>query len=133
MITGHVDDNLEPIIHLLVRAGSRRGRTISFVVDTGYNGFLVLPSKLIGELQLLKLGSDEAELADGSIVEYRVFHAEVEWDGACIEIEVDESDTTPLLGTALLRGYELTAQMRPHGKLTLKKLPPKRTTKKRKP
>ena len=66
----------------------------------------------------------------GSIAEHRVLKREITWDGERVSVDVDESDTTPLLGTALLRGYELTAQMRPHGKVTLRKMPPKRKTKK---
>lgn len=126
MIGGHVDANLELILRLTIRSEAGEQRTHPFVIDTGFNGALTLPPRLIAELGLGLHGEKESELADGSIVRCRVFFAEVEWDGEFVQTNVDESNSVPLLGTALLRGYELTAQMRPHGKLTLKKLPPKR-------
>lgn len=101
------------------------------IVDTGYSGALLLPANAIEYLRLSLVGSDRAELADGSIIEHPVFEALVEWDGIERPIEIDQADTAPLLGTALLRGYELTAQMRPHGKVTLRKMPPKRRARKR--
>ena len=133
MIAGVVASSLEPILSLTVRGPTGRECLVPFVVDTGYSGEILMPPHLIEALDLKWVRADFAELADGSEIEHRVFAAEVDWDGIIIQVAVDEADTVPLLGTKRIRGYELTAQMRPHGKLTLKKLPPKRTSKKRKP
>jgi clan AA aspartic protease len=126
MISGQVDENLEPVLRLTVRNESGEMRTWPFVIDTGFNGTLTLPPRLIADLKLNLHGEKETELADGSVIRCRVFFAQIEWDGVLLELNVDESNTVPLLGTSLLRGYQLTAEMRPHGKLTLKKLPPKK-------
>jgi len=126
MIDGHVDDSIEPILTLSVKGSTDRVFRVSFVVDTGFSGELSLPSKLVQDLDLEWIDTDFAVLADGSVAEYDAFRGHVEWDGVWIRTVVDQADTAPLLGTALLRGYELTAQMRPHGRLSLKKLPPKR-------
>ena len=34
----------------------------------------------------------------------------------------DEADTAPLVGMSLLAGYEITAQVRPGGKVTIRQL-----------
>jgi hypothetical protein len=36
---------------------------------------------------------------------------------------VDEADTDALVGMALLNGYELNMQVRPHGNVIIKRLP----------
>jgi len=126
MIGGVVDAMLEPIVELELHGPHGRLRRIAFVVDTGYTGGLALPPSIIQDLNLEWKRSDRAILADGSIVQYDCFSVEVVWDSTTSRIEADESDTASLLGTALLRGYELKAEMRPRGKLTLKRLPPKK-------
>jgi hypothetical protein len=44
------------------------------------------------------------------------------WDGKARRLLVDEADTDPLIGMALLRGYELKMQIRRQGKVTIKRL-----------
>ncbi len=131
MISGEVDDGLEPTVILEIAKPGSRGRKVPFVVDTGYNGRVSLPPVLIQSLGLTWHRTSLASLADGSEVEYRIFRAEIVWDEAIFSIDEDEADTVPLLGTELLRGYEVAMQMRPHGKVTIEKLPPKRPTRKR--
>ncbi len=129
MISGQVDSSLEPTVVLTVRGDSSDPIAVPFVIDTGYTGQILLSSPLIVDLQLRWLRDDRAMLADGSIVRHEVFAAWIEWDGELREVSVDESDSPPLIGTALLRGYVLNMQMRRRGKVTIKRLP----SKKRKP
>lgn len=126
MIAGSVDDGLEATVMLTVRGPSGRSIVAPFVIDTGYSGGLLLPPSMIQRLLLDWLRTDFATLADGSTIEHQVFRGILQWDGADRLEAIDQADTAPLLGTRLLRGYELTARMRPHGKVTLKKLPPKK-------
>lgn len=62
-------------------------------------------------------------LADGSASSFDVYQAKVVWDGHVRPIFVDEFDATPLVGMALLRGYEYKMQVRARGKVTIKRLP----------
>lgn len=126
MISGRVESSLDPVVELTIRGSSGRNRSIAFVVDTGYNGALSLTQSIIDHLQLTWSTWNRSVLADGKEITHDVFDGHVIWDGKLVPVFVDSAETAPLIGTALLRGYELTAQMRPHGKLTLKKLPPKR-------
>jgi hypothetical protein len=52
-----------------------------------------------------------------------VYVGNVVWDGAERRVLVDEAETDPLVGMALLSGYELKMQVRSRGKVTIKRLP----------
>ena len=54
---------------------------------------------------------------------FDVYQAKVVWDGRVRSVFVDEFDATPLVGMALLRGYEYKMQVRARGKVTIKRLP----------
>ena len=45
------------------------------------------------------------------------------WDGRPRRIAVDEASTAPLVGMALLDGYELNVQVRNGGSVSIKLLP----------
>jgi predicted aspartyl protease len=61
-------------------------------------------------------------LADGSVSAFDVYQAKVVWDGRARSIFVDEFNATPLVGMALLRGFELNMQVRSRGHVTIKRL-----------
>ncbi len=106
MITGYVNASREAIVSVTVR-GSRSERRIEAVVDTGYDGDLTLPPPLIEALGPPFRERGRAVLADGSDISFDIHDAEIMWDGHPRSILVD-ADTTPLIGTSLLDGYELT-------------------------
>jgi clan AA aspartic protease len=122
MITGVVRAR-EALIRLKVRGPRGRERTIEAVVDTGYTGSLTLPPTLIAALGLRWQSLDRGTLADGSECLFDVYEATVVWDRRTRRILVDEADTEPLVGMGLLSGYELKVQVRPRGKVTIKRLP----------
>jgi clan AA aspartic protease len=120
MMTGTVNSD-EGRIRLRVN-GPYRERKIEAVIGTGYTGSLSLPPALVAALALDWQGFDRALLADGSEVVVDVYEAAVIWDGKPRSVPVDELDTDPLVGMALLRGYELKMQIRRQGKITIKRL-----------
>jgi predicted aspartyl protease len=81
-----------------------------------------LPPAIIADLRLVWLDSGNAFLADGSEVFFDVFDGAIVWDRHNVAIQVDEADTTPLVGTELLEGYELSAQFWSRGKVAIKSL-----------
>lgn len=81
-----------------------------------------MPPSLIASLGLRWKTLGRAILADGSERVFDVYVGEVLWDGKARRISVDEVDTDPLVGMALLSGYELKMQVRPRGKVTIKRL-----------
>jgi clan AA aspartic protease len=121
MITGRVTDR-EASIQLTVRGARSRERKIRAVIDTGYTAFLSLPPVLIASLGLQWKSSGRGILADGSECLFDVYVGKVIWDGKERTVLVDEADTDPLVGMALLNGYELKMQIRPGGEVTIKRL-----------
>jgi clan AA aspartic protease len=92
------------------------------VIDTGCNASLTLPPAVIAALQLPWQSTGHGILADGSAITFDVYQATVVWDRRRRQIPVVEADAAPLVGMALLEGYELTMQVRPGGKVTIKRL-----------
>ncbi len=123
MIRRIVNADLEAIIRLKVRGPSRIEREVEAVIDTGYNGFLTLPTHLIAALGLTWRRSGRALLADGSDRLFEVYESAVTWDGKPFRIPVDAVDTTPLVGMSLLYGYELRIEAVKGGSVVISELP----------
>jgi clan AA aspartic protease len=113
----------EPLIRLTIRGFHGRQQEIEAVVDSGYTGWLTLPPTVIGALNLRWRTFGRGILADGSVSSFDVYQAKVVWDGRIRPVFVDEFDATPLVGMALLRGYEYKMHVRARGKVTIKRLP----------
>ncbi len=113
----------EALIRLTIRGLRGREQEIDAVVDSGYTGWLTLPPTVVAALQLRWQTLGRGILADGSASVFDVYRAKVVWDGRVRSVFVDEFDATPLVGMALLRGYEYRMQVRARGKVTIKRLP----------
>ena len=124
MIVGIVQGR-EPLIRLTIRGFRGRQQEIQAVVDTGYTGWLTLPPLTIAALNLRWQTVGRGILADGSVSAFDVYQANVVWDGRVRRVFVDEFDAVPLIGMALLRGYEYRMQVQARGKVTIKRLPRK--------
>jgi clan AA aspartic protease len=107
MIYGVVNSRCEATLPLVVSNSKGQRQVIDTVIDTGFNGFLSLPSTLITTLDLPWSASDLVTLGDGSETLFDLYTATVIWDGKYCEIDLAESETEPLLGMALLYGYRL--------------------------
>ena len=102
MITGEVNADLEPTIPMVVRGTNGEEHQISAVIDTGFKGYLTLPSAMVTILDLEWLSLEDALLGDGSIHSFDVYRATVIWDGEAREVEVNLTETGPLIGMAML-------------------------------
>ena len=123
MMMGSVNLRREAIIQFVVLGENHQRQAIKAVIDTGYNGFLTLPSAIISKLGLMWYMQEEGILGDGSLCMFNVFEATVIWDGQIKSIEINESETEPLVGMGLLDGYELNIQGFAGGLVTIKPLP----------
>ena len=121
MITGVVDAR-EARIRLQIRGSKGRRKEIEAVIDTGYTASLTLPPSLIASLGLRWKTFGRGVLGDGSECLFDVYVAKVIWDGKERRLLVDEADTDPLVGMALLFGYELKMDVSDGGTLTIKRL-----------
>jgi clan AA aspartic protease len=119
MITGAVSNSLQALIRVTIHGTGRATLEIEALIDTGYNGELTLPARDIEVLDLVWRRRGRALLADGSTSMFDTYEGFVTWDGSLRPIEVDAAETDPLVGMALLSGYELTIQAVPGGAVTI--------------
>jgi len=122
MITGVVTADRQAIIHLMVRGPGGQEQEIEAIIDTGFDGWLSLPSSVIVSLGLVWRQRGRALLADGRESVFDIYEATVDWDGEARRIPVDEAETAPLIGMSLLEGYELTVQAQAGGNVTIRAL-----------
>ncbi|MBI2916505.1 MAG: clan AA aspartic protease [Chloroflexi bacterium] len=119
MISGIVTPNAEAVITLRVRGPGGQEEEIEAVIDTGFDGWLSLCPGLVVTLGLPWRRRGRALLADGSESIFDIYEAIVIWDGEPRRIAVDEADTDPLVGMALMNGYAVGIQVVNGGMVTL--------------
>lgn len=107
MIRGTVNDRREALIALRVRGAGGAERVVDAVVDTGFTAALTLPAPVVAALGLVRQSSSGAVLADGSIRQFDVYAAEVDWEGAWRPVLVSAVGDEVLLGMRLMTGHEL--------------------------
>ena len=117
---GVVNQSCEATVPLVISNANRQTRLINAVIDTGYTGFLSLPSEIIIALDLPWTGIERGTLGDGSEVTFEVYAATIIWDGQYRNIPVNEAETDPLVGMSLLYGYDLQIRAVEGGNVTIK-------------
>ena len=122
MITGVVTANREAVIQTHIRAEDGHLEPMDAVIDTGFNGFLTLPTRRIASLTLTYAGSTRAVLGDGQEVSLDLFEATVLWDGQEREVAVLAAEGSALVGMALLSGYRVTLEVKGGGVVTIENL-----------
>lgn len=118
---GSVNQNCEAILPVVVKNDTKT-QLVDAVIDTGFSGFLTLPSSTIAALDLTWKGRDVATLGDGTSCIFEVYISVVIWDGQYRTIDINESETVPLVGMRLLRGYDLRIQTIEGGSVTINAL-----------
>lgn len=122
MITGRVT-NLEAIIAIDVAGPTQPPREVEAVIDTGYNGYITLPSDVVSALGLQFAGHRGATLADGSVTILSAYLATVVWHGRKQDVLVSQTAGTPLVGMSMLRGSRVAMDVTGGGALTIDELP----------
>jgi clan AA aspartic protease len=114
---------LQARVEVTFRPAGQPGLAIEFVVDTGFEGALALPSAAVAALGLPLHQSVISKLADGSRRMTDVYRATIEWDGTAVDVAVLALGDRPLLGTALLDGYNLSVDFVTGGDVRLQSVP----------
>ena len=104
--------------------GEGRPRSVEVVLDTGFTGYLTLPSESIGQLGLRSAGQRTFELANGEMFDFQVYLGSVSWHGRPSDVLVLQSDSGPLLGMALLWGSRVTMDVLNDGDVAIEDLSP---------
>jgi clan AA aspartic protease len=111
MIAGTVNARFEIVINLPVRDSIGREQQVETILDSGFTGSLTLPPSIIANLALPWRSRSSAILANGMVELFDLYVATIIWDGLPRRILVQAIDNVPLLGMALLAGYDLHARV----------------------
>jgi clan AA aspartic protease len=122
-MTGIVTAGLQARLDLEVLGSSGGWHVVEAVIDTGFDGELMLSGALIAALGLASLGTYHANLAHGKRTILKYYEATVMWHGRRRRIEVLESGGVSLLGMELLQGSRLILDVAPTGSVTIEELP----------
>jgi clan AA aspartic protease len=112
MLKGQVNRHGEPVIsiQLILR---NRPANFTAVIDTGFNGYLSVPRRLLVRSKWLGIGTEKFEIATGALVEREIYLGEVIFDGLqgpVYSVATEAQDI--LIGTKLLRGKTLMVNFR---------------------
>ena len=120
MIEGVVNAAREAVITLRLQEPEGRTRDIEAVVDTGYSGFLTLPTEVVAELGLPFAYIGQALLANDAQVSFDVHYLTVLWEGEPRDIEADATGSTPLVGMLLLENHHLNIEVVDGGRVVIR-------------
>lgn len=103
-VNGWWTTELSPHLEILTPTGE----SLDLVVDSGFNGELILPVALINKLGLREEGPVQAELADGSIIWTTLYAGEILWFGQRKQVWIQATNSDEgLLGTQLFQGCKV--------------------------
>lgn len=105
MIIGIVRDH-SPRVRLTL-PGANGPLVVEFIVDTGFEDDLVLPSSLVVQTEAVFVERRVMALADGRLGEYAVYEIELDWQGETQTAEILVMEGRPLLGMTRLVGSHL--------------------------
>ena len=101
MILGVVNAAYKEVVALSLRGPPGQLKDIEAVVDTGYCGFLTLPTTVVTELGLPFAYIGRTFLANDDEVSFDVHDVTVLWDGQPGHVKADATGSTPLVGMLL--------------------------------
>jgi len=96
--------------------------TVEFIVDTGFDGELALPSNVIAGLNVVSSSVRPIMLADGTIRRRPYHEIMLELDEEAKRVEVLEMNGNPLLGVVYLMDNLLQVEMKDGGDVLIEPL-----------
>ena len=124
MIRGQVSQDLQVVVEVTLIGDAGQHRSVEVVLDTGFQGYLVLPPDVIRGLGLQHPEQDTFILAGGEEVDFNSYIATAVWHDRPRLVIVLEAESTPLMGTFLLRGSRVILEMEAGGGATIEELSP---------
>lgn len=118
-IKGIINDKLAPIIRIDIEGSKEQIETI---LDTGFNGELMLPKKTIEKLNLEWCGKEDYWVASGETITTDVYKGHLNWFGKTGTVEVmSTSADLGLLGMQLLSSCMISINV-PEKELFIEKI-----------
>ena len=122
MIQGKITEYQEAVIESKID-GLNQSAKIEPVIDTGFTGYLTLPSALINCLNLQQAGEQLTILGEKNRVVLKRYITKVLWHGVERNVSVLQAEGGPLIGMSLLYGSRLILDVVMHGDVTITPLP----------
>ena len=123
MIAGRVDRAYDAIIPVdLLERGSRLHR-LEIPIDTGFEGHLMLPRRIIHRLGMVLERRVTMTLADEQDSVFERYLTEVLWFGRPLTVRVLASENQSLIGRYLLAESRIEIDLTPGGTVTVSELP----------
>lgn len=123
MIRGLVNPRHEAVVRVRVRGPGGVECVMDALVDSGFTSSLTVPVSAATALSLVRQSVGTATLGDGSVRQFDVYAAEVEWDGAWRPVLAWGVGNESLLGMGLLAGHQLRIEVKPGGVVEIAPLP----------
>ena len=123
MITGVENARYEATLRLAVHHVNGQEQEVEAILDTGFSGSLILPPAVISALGLPWRTRGTVILANDSEDQFDIYAAVIRWDGTPHNILVEAAETDPLVGMALLTGYDVYIQAAEGGNVIIEALP----------
>ena len=123
MMTGRVTARREATLPLTVIGPNQHQHAVDAVLDTGFNGFLTIPSHVVRTLRLPFVGHRRATLGDGSIIVLDLYLATLLWHEQEREVLVLQADGEPLVGMTLLYGSRVVLHVVDDGDVLIEPWP----------
>ncbi len=122
MIRGRVSESQQALVSIDIVDDRNLYQSVEVILDTGFTGYLTLPTGFIDRLGLLSVGQRTFELANGDLFEFEAYLASVSWQGSQRDVLVLKSDCAPLLGMTLLWGSRITIDASADGEVLIEDL-----------
>ena len=122
-ILGTVDASTTPLVQLKIRPPGGVEIEGDALVDTGFNGELIIARDVVQSLGLIAKSQVRATMPDGRIELLDVYVIELRWTTGWIRVDVPSLETESLLGMGLLAGCELKIACVAGGEIQIAPLP----------
>ena len=123
MTSGWIGNNRELVMPLRLLDVNEHVHRIEANIDTGFNGHLTLPPGLPHLLGFISDKPLDLTMANDQTERFPTYRGIVLWHGHRRSVRIIESEGVPLIGTELLWGSLLTAEMTDNGAVTVGPLP----------
>ncbi len=117
MIVGQVDGNIEARVTLSILSRGTK-EDLSFLVDSGFNGYLAIPEAVVRQLNLPLATVQRGATADGRVSYFDTVDVCVIWDGKPTNVRAQVLDER-LIGTRMLRGFDMQVRWEAGGEIQL--------------
>jgi len=111
MIAGRVTPDLEVLVPIRLLGGSGAEREMDVGLDTGFTGYLVLPSEVLTAVDAQRVGSRMTRLGDDSRVPMDACLVTVLWHDEPRKVLALQSEGRSMIGLSLLYGCTVALEV----------------------